>query len=190
MGKITDEVWKKYPRERNLIPEGILARVDQDEVLDRLDEAHTLYAKADATTDGPLARSYMHRARSVCQAEPREDTERQAQTWVDKAAAAHTPEHAETCLEKADEIRAASPIAPRRTRPGPSAESLLQAQAVAKLKADVRTAADAKRAQWAREDTAVLNKVDAAPDDAPVTRGELKAMVRRAMAEARAARVA
>jgi hypothetical protein len=190
MGKITDEVWQKYPRERDLIPEGILDRIDQAEVLDRLDEARDLYAKADATTHGPLARGFVFQARRVCQAEPREDTERQAQVWVDKADAAHTLEHAETCLEKATAIRAENPPAPRRTRPGPSVVSLLQAQAVAKLKADVRTAADAERAQWAREDTAVLNKVDAAPDDAPVTRGELKAMVRRAMAEARAARVA
>lgn len=180
MGRITTEVWEKYRRERDLIPADILARIDQDEVLDRLDAAHDLYLKADATPSGQLARSYTARARLVCKAEPRADTEAQAQVWLDKAETAHTTEYAAACRENADRIRAENPIAPRRKR----ADGLSMTDAVAQLQADVRRAAAVEKARQAREDAALLAKVDAAGSDSGVTRTQLAALVRRAVAEA------
>lgn len=151
MGQITGEMREKYGRQVNWIPPTVLARLDEDEVLDRLDEAATLFRKADGVP-AELARGYMDMARVICEAEPRDETEIQAQKWTAKADDAHTSIHAAACLAKAAEIREANPAAPRRVRYRPSPEQLLKAQAVAALQADILKSANAERARQAEAD--------------------------------------
>lgn len=185
MGEITRELREQYPRVADLIPAGIAERISQTEVLDRLDAATDLLTKADKAPQG-LAPGYSERARALCRAEPRDETEQRAQVWVAKAEAAVTGGYRETCLAKAAEIRAEQPQAPRRVRYGPDPDELLKAQAVAKLQADVARAAEAERARQLAEDTAFLAKIDAIPNRRGVTRRELQAMVRVAFAQAAA----
>jgi hypothetical protein len=151
MGEITPEMRKRYGRPADWIPPKVLERIDQDEVLDRLDEAADLIRKVDRAP-AELARGYMDMARILLEAEPRDETERLAQTWSAKAADAHTSMHAAACLTAANEIREANPAAPRRTRYRPSPEQLAKAQAVAVLQADITKAANAERARQAEAD--------------------------------------
>lgn len=151
MGEITPEMRKRYGRPANWIPKTVLDRIDEDEVLDRLDEAAGLIRKAD-NAPAELARGYMDMARILLEAQPRDETARQAQSWTAKAADAHTSMHAAACSTKAAEIRAANPAAPRRKRYRPSPEQLAKAQAVAVLQADITKAANAERTRQAEAD--------------------------------------
>lgn len=151
MGQITGEMREKYGYQADWIPPGIVARIDEDEILDRLDQAADYWKKA-ADAPAELARGYMDLGRIVCEAAPRDETEQQAQEWVAKAAEAHTSMHAAACLTKANEIRQANPAAPRRVRYRPSPEQLAKAKAVAVLQADIVKAAAAEEARKAEED--------------------------------------
>lgn len=151
MGQITQEMRGKYGRPVDWIPKTVLERLDEAEVLDRLDEAADLIRKVDRAP-AELARGYMDMARIVLEAEPRDETERQAQVWSAKAAGAHTSMHAAACLTRANEIRDANPAAPRRVRYRPSPEQLAKAKAVAVLQADIVKSANAERARQAEED--------------------------------------
>ncbi|WP_405994051.1 hypothetical protein [Streptomyces sp. NBC_00986] len=151
MGQITGEMREKYGHQADWIPPGIVARIDEDEILDRLDQAADYWKKAESAP-ADLARGYMDMGRIICQAAPRDETEQQAQEWMVKAADAHTSVHAAACITKAHEIRQANPPAPRRVRYRPSPEQLAKAQAVAVLQADIVKAAIAKQARQAEED--------------------------------------
>lgn len=151
MGQITQEMRGKYGRPVDWIPLTVLARIDEDEILDRLDETADLFRKVDRAP-AELARGYMDMAREICEAEPRAETERLALVWSEKAAGAHTPMHASACLTRANEIRREHPAAPRRKRYRPSPEQLAKAKAVAVLQADIVKSADAERARRAEED--------------------------------------
>jgi hypothetical protein len=151
MGEITGAMREKYGRPVDWIPKTVLERIDQDEILDRLDETADLFRKVDRAPR-ELAQGYMDMAREICEAEPRDETERQARTWSAKADSAHTSMHAAACLVKANEIRRENPAAPRRKRYRPSPEQLAKAKAVAVLQADIVKSADAERARQAEAD--------------------------------------
>jgi len=135
MGEITWEMRRTYGPMAEWIPAGVLVRIGQDEILDRLDEATTLSAKADMAP-AEVARGHMEMAREVLAAEPRDEVEREAGRWLAKADGAYTAIHAAECRAQADRIRDANPAAPRRVR-APSPEEVRHAEALASLKADV-----------------------------------------------------
>lgn len=187
MAEITSDLREQYGSTCALIPADVLTRIDEDEVLDRLDEAHALYRKAEQAP-ADISGGYRDRARAVCQAEPRDVTEQQAQQWLAKADAAASAAHRGTCLDEAQAIRARQPQAPRRTRTGPAAEERRRRQAEARLRSDITKAAAAKQAELAAqvvEDRAFLAKCD---QTRGVTKAQLKAMVRIAVAESLAQR--
>lgn len=168
MGEITWEMRQKYGRTANWIPDDLLPQLDQDEILDRLDDAEALWAKCDQAPRD-VAAGYLERARLICKAAPRDQVEAQAADWIAKAEGAYTSQHAAGCREQARRIRQDNPPATRRPRPRvatPSPEQKRHADAVALLRADV-------------ESRDFLAKVDAAPPNAPVTRKQLVAMVNR-----------
>ncbi|MDI5964816.1 hypothetical protein [Streptantibioticus silvisoli] len=155
MGVITPEVRAEYGGQIRLIPSDMITRLPQEELLDRLAEAKRLHTKAAKAETPYLAIGYHEKARLLCKAEPRDETELLAREWVAKAAAAHTGVLASACLEKAEEIRRSNPAAPRVTPVVQTAEMLEKAEAVTKLRQDVaRKAAAAGReaAQRAAED--------------------------------------
>ncbi|MFJ4924083.1 hypothetical protein [Streptomyces sp. NPDC088736] len=137
MGAITPAMRAEYGQPADWIPAKVLERIDNAEILDRLDEARDLIHKADHAAPD-LVWGYRDRAREVCAAEPRDDVERRAQQWITKAEQATTAVHAETCRAEARSIRNANPPAPRRprTRP-PTAEEVRHAEWVASLKAEI-----------------------------------------------------
>lgn len=180
MGEITPDMRDRYPLHYQLIPTHVLERIDEDEILDRLDAAADLHTKADGAPRD-LAQGYRDRVRALCAAEPRDDTQQLAREWLDKADGAASALYKTTCLEQAAAVDRANPKAERRTRPG--AEERRRAMAVAKLEADVAKAVAAKRAEQAAADTELLTKMDASPG-VGVTRAQLCAMVRQAVAKA------
>ncbi|MEY9839685.1 hypothetical protein [Streptacidiphilus sp. EB103A] len=153
MGEITQDMREKYGHRCDLIPPSILARIDQDEVLDRLDDAMDYHRKADSAP-ADLARGFWQLAKNICTADPRDETEQQAQVWVSKADAAASVPHRATCLEQAQQVRKANPPATHRVRYRPTAEDLCKAEAVKTLQADITKAAAAKQAKQAAEDRA------------------------------------
>ena len=154
MGEITPDLRAKYPRIVDYFDADMLSKLDQAEVLDRCDAAQELYDKAFGPgVSGNLTWGFIDRAREICKAAPRDETERLAQVWVDKAKAAYTSVHAAGCLEKAAQIRRENPPAPRRHRPVVKTAAELEAERnMVLLKADVAKAAAAERARKARED--------------------------------------
>jgi hypothetical protein len=154
MGEITPELRAQYPRIVGYFEADTLAKLDQVEVLDRLDAAQEMYGKAFGPgVSGNLTWGFIDRAREICKAAPRDETERLAQVWVGKAKAAHTNVHAAGCLEKAAQIRRENPQAPRRHRAEvKTAEQLEAERNVVLLKADIAKAAVVERARQARED--------------------------------------
>ncbi|MFE2838340.1 hypothetical protein ACFXI6_46505 [Streptomyces mirabilis] len=154
MGEITPELRARFPQIIDYFDADTLGKLDQAEVLDRLDEAQDLYGKAfGPDVRGDLTWGFIDRAKAVCKAAPRDETERQAQEWVTKAQAAHTNVAASAYLEKAAEIRRENPQAPRRPRAAVKTPEQLEAeQNMLLLKADVAKAAAAERARQARED--------------------------------------
>lgn len=135
MGEITWEMRRTYGRGVDRLPVALIPRLDQDEILDRLDEAAALMRKFE-TAPGDLAMGYVERASQVCAAEPRDEVEEAAAAWIGKAEQAYTPQHAAGCREQARMIRAANPSAPRVVR-RPSPEEVVHAEALATLKADI-----------------------------------------------------
>ncbi len=154
MGEITPDLRAKYPRIVDYFDADVLGKLDQAEVLDRCDAAQELYAKAFGPgVSGNLTWGFIDRAKAICKAAPRDETERLAQVWVAKAMAAHTNVHAAGCLEKAEQIRRENPQAPSKHRPGVKTSAELEAeQNMVLLKADVAKAAVAEAARKARED--------------------------------------
>lgn len=161
MGQITPELRATYPQVVDHFDPVTLSKLDQGEVLDRLDAAQELHTKAfAANTPRELVWGYLQKAQAVCQAAPRDETERLAQEWVEKAQAAHTNETAAVFLNKAAEIRQANPQAPRRPRAAAKTPEQLKAEAdVMLLKADVARAAAVERARQAREDAEYAEQV-------------------------------
>lgn len=149
MGKITHELRAKFPHIADYFEADTLAKLDQAEVLDRLDEAQDLYAKAFGPgVRGDLTWGFIDRAKAICKAAPRDETEQRAQEWVAKAQAAHTGVGASAYLEKAGQIRRENPQAPRRHRAAVKTPEQLKAETdVMLLKADVAKAAAAERAR-------------------------------------------
>lgn len=154
MGEITPDLRAKYPRIVDYLEADTLSKLDQAEVLDRCDAAQEQYDKAFGPgVSGSLTWGFIDRAKAICKAAPRDETERLAQVWVEKAKAAHTNMHAAGCLEKAEQIRRENPQAPRRRRPVVKTPAELEAeQNLVLLKADVAKAAVAEAARKARED--------------------------------------
>jgi hypothetical protein len=154
MGEITPELRAKYPQVIDYMDADTLGKLDQTEVLDRLDEAQVLYMKAFGPgVRGDLTWGFIDRAKAICKAAPRDETERRAQEWVSKAQAAHTNVGASGYLEKATQIRRENPQAPRRPRAAVKTPEQQKAEAdVLLLKADVAKAAAVERARQRRED--------------------------------------
>jgi hypothetical protein len=153
MGAITPTMRATYGHLADQIPTALLERIDEAEILDRLDTARDLLVKADQA-QGDLYRGYRDRARAVLEAEPRDIVEQQAQQWITKAQAAHTPTHASACRAQAVRVRAENPPAPRIPRLRlPTAEERRHAELLASVKADVAAAVlEATQAQRARLD--------------------------------------
>lgn len=135
MAEITWEMRRRYGHMVGWIPNDLLARIDQDEVLDRLDEAEALYKKFEAAPQ-EFAYGYVEQAQQICKAAPRDEVERAATEWLSKADAAHTAQHAAGCREQARLIRLANPSATRRER-RPTPAQVRHAEALAALKADI-----------------------------------------------------
>lgn len=159
MGEITWDMRRTYGRHVDQIPADVLARIDHDEILDRLDEAQTLVTKFEKAP-GDFATGYLDQARRILAAGPRDEVEAAAQKWVQKAEAAHTPQHASECRRQARVLREAQPAATRRPRK-PSAEQVRHAEAVAAFKADVLTSVWAEVAQLQASATARQDQLQA-----------------------------
>lgn len=139
MGEITWEMRQKYHRTVGWIPADLVPHLDQDEILDRLDDAEALWTKFEKAPQD-VAPGYLERARQICRGLPRDQVEAEAARWLAKAEQAYTPQHAAGCREQARLIRQDNPTATRRQRPrttAPSPEQQRHADAVALLKADV-----------------------------------------------------
>jgi hypothetical protein len=135
MGEITLEMRRVYGDKVKWVPEALLPRLDQDEILDRLDDATALMKKFEQAP-GDLALGYFDRAKQVCSAAPRGEVEQEASAWITKAEQAFTPQHSAGCREQARAIRDANPAATRRPRTA-SPEQMRHSEALALLKADI-----------------------------------------------------
>jgi hypothetical protein len=135
MGEITLEMRRIYGSKVKWIPEALLPRLDQDEILDRLDDATALMKKFEQAPSD-LALGYVDRAKQVCSAAPRDEVEQVAAEWVTKAEQALSPQHYAGCMEQARAIRDANPTATRRLRTL-APEQARHAEALALLKADI-----------------------------------------------------
>ena len=144
----------KYSAVADYFESDVLAKLDQTEVLDRLDEALALHTKAFGPgVRGDMTWGYLDWAKAICKAAPRDETERLAAEWEAKAQTAHTNLAAAAYLEKASEIRKANPPAPRRVRPPVKTPEQVEAERDRMLlKADVAKAAAKERARKAAED--------------------------------------
>ncbi|QIY72051.1 hypothetical protein HEP84_25780 [Streptomyces sp. RLB1-33] len=161
MGKITPELRAKFPLLVGWFDADAVEKLDQAEVLDRLDEAQEIYSRAfGPNVRGDLTWGFIEQAQAVCKAAPRDETERQAQVWVAKAEAAFTSLAASAYLEMAEEIRRENPQAPRRPRAAVKTPEQVEAERdVVMLKADVAKAAAAERARQAHEDAEYAEQV-------------------------------
>ncbi|NNN30732.1 hypothetical protein HLK59_10220 [Streptomyces sp. S3(2020)] len=135
MSEITGDMRQRYGSVADWVPADVLPRIDQDELLDRLDEAEALRKSFEAAP-ADFARGYVERARKICAAPPRDEVEKAAQEWLVKADQAYTAQHAAGCREQARLIRLANPSATRRDR-RPSTAQTRHAVALAALKADI-----------------------------------------------------
>lgn len=154
MGEITPALRAKYSAVADYFEADTLAKLDQTEVLDRLDEAQALYTKAFGPgVNGDLTWGYLDWAKAICKAAPRDETERLAVEWEAKAQTAHTNLAASAYLEKASQIRQANPPAPRRLRPAVKTPEQVEAERnMMLLKADVAKAAAVEKAKQAAAD--------------------------------------
>lgn len=163
---------QRYGHMVGWIPNDLLARIDQDEALDRLDEAEALYKKFE-TAPQEFAYGYIEQAQQICKAAPRDEVETAAAEWLTKAEAAHTAQHAAGCREQARLIRLANPSATRRDR-RPTDTQMRHAEALAALKADIAVLVKSEyRPDIARLDqlTASVAKVTAHVDVIQKTTG-------------------
>jgi hypothetical protein len=154
MGAITPEMRERYGYIVDWLPQDVLSRIDQDEVLDRLDAAQEWMTKA-AKPGMPadLFRGYIARAQEFLKARPRAEVETEAQRWTEKAEKAFTPQHASACISKAIEVRTQNAVAPRRVRPKPKTpEQLRHEMALKAVKADLVKAEAAAREKKRQED--------------------------------------
>ncbi|XUL89731.1 hypothetical protein ACQ86D_26450 [Streptomyces galilaeus] len=175
MGQITPAVRASYGRHAYVcdwIPTKILDRIDDGEVLDRLDEARDLIQKADSGSPD-LCWSYRQRARDVLEAAPRDEVEHQAAGWITKAQSAHTAVHAAYCRSVAQQLREKNPPAPRRERVSPAPQSPRMSPAKMLLKAEIKAAVQAACDQPDGPYAAGLRQLDALSGRLDSVRGQV-----------------
>ena len=88
MARITPEIRRLYGRAGELIPESVLAAIDQAELADRLSASASLIQKSRSPATAPRDRAELaDRARKMLTAQPRSVTEHEVAARVTKAAA-------------------------------------------------------------------------------------------------------
>ena len=113
MAQITKSIQDWQPMVANLIPLATVAKISQDDLLDRLAFRADLEAKAELAASPVLASCYHSIAKAALTAEPREDVERQTRGYRAKAALLG-PQMGDHLLRMADDLERRNPAAPRR----------------------------------------------------------------------------
>jgi hypothetical protein len=164
VAEITPQIREKYKSWADSVPPDILAKIDEAELLDRLDEAASFRAKAAATASPVLRSGYLVQARGIIRAAPRAAVEARITDLLAKADGAATGQYRESCRSEAERLRAANHPAPRRHRPASTPPAAPVRRVLVK----------------AASDAAISDP------DAPVTREWLEKTVRAELRSARA----
>lgn len=113
MANITKGVAREYGHLAGLIDKSVLARLDQVELIDRLNEVIKLTSKANKATDPVTKRGYRQVAQAMLSAPPRAEVEGHIQGLLRKASVTPDFATAEALRKEAARYKTANPVPPR-----------------------------------------------------------------------------